>query len=95
LTIRAPIRRLLVLTLGWSLVLLGIAGLVLPFLQGLLMILIGLIILSSEYHWARRLLAKLEARFPKISSAARRAIANANQWLRRRSFWRKKGSSQG
>lgn len=63
---RARIRRLLVLTLGWSLVLLVIAGLVLPFLQGLMLILLGLIILSSEYQWARRLLAKLEARFPKI-----------------------------
>jgi len=87
---QARIRRLLILTLGWSLVLLGIAGLVLPFLQGLLLILLGLIVLSSEYQWARRLLKKLEARFPKVSSAARAAIANANQWLKRHSFRRDK-----
>ena len=79
---RARIRRLLVLTLGWSLVLLGIAGLVLPFLQGLLLILLGLIILSSEYQWATGLLEKLEARFPRIGTAARAGIANANQWLK-------------
>ena len=80
---RAPIRRFLILTLGWSLVLLGIAGLVLPFLQGLLLILLGLIVLSSEYQWAKRLLEKLEARFPKVGTAARTSIANANQWLKR------------
>ena len=79
----ARIKRWLVLILGWSLVILGVAGLVLPFLQGLLLILLGLIVLSSEYHWARLLLAKLEARFPKISAAARAAVAQANQRLRR------------
>jgi len=71
---------------GLELRIAGIAGLVLPFLQGLLLIMLGLIILSSEYDWARRLLAKLEARFPKIGSAAHMSIANVNRWRKRHSF---------
>src|SRR2546427_10937372 len=42
-------KRVLVLIIGWSFILLGIVGLFLPILQGVLFILIGLIILSSEY----------------------------------------------
>jgi uncharacterized protein len=76
-------KRLLVLIVGWSFILLGIAGLVLPFLQGVLFILIGLLILSTEYHWARRLLAKLRERFPKIGRLADAAAARAAQWLKR------------
>ncbi len=40
--------RVVVLIAGWTFILLGIAGLFLPFLQGLLFILVGIIILSSQ-----------------------------------------------
>ena len=46
-------------------------------------ILIGLIILSSEYIWAHHLLTKLRARFPKISRTADGAALKAGGWLRR------------
>jgi uncharacterized protein len=77
------VKRVLVLVAGWSFILLGIAGLLLPFLQGLLFILVGLIILSSQYAWARLLLRKLRQRFPRIGGAADAATAKAATCLQR------------
>ncbi len=50
-----PFKKLLVGVLGVALILVGIAGLVLPFLPGWLLIIAGLALLSTEYVWARRL----------------------------------------
>lgn len=41
---------------GFALLILGVIGLFLPFLQGIAMIVAGLLLLAAEYHWARRLL---------------------------------------
>ena len=41
---------------GFALLVLGVIGLFLPFLQGIAFIVLGLLLLSREYHWARRLL---------------------------------------
>ena len=49
---------------GWSLIGLGIAGLALPFVPGIVLILLGLVILSSQYVWAQRVLAWLRRKFP-------------------------------
>ncbi len=76
-------KRILILVVGWGFILLGIVGLVLPFLQGVLFIFVGLIILSWEYGWARRLLDKLRTRFPKLGSVADRATARAAGWMKR------------
>jgi len=76
-------KRIIVFVVGWSFILLGIVGLVLPFLQGILFILIGLIILSTEYTWAGNLVQKLRDRFPKIGHLADQAADRANGWLRR------------
>ena len=51
---------------GVSLLLLGIAGLVLPGLQGILFILGGLAILSSHSTLARRALDALKARLRRV-----------------------------
>lgn len=77
----ARIKRVLVLIVGWCFILLGIVGLFLPILQGVLFLLIGLIILSSEYVWAHHLLTKLRQRFPKLSRTADEAMAKAARWL--------------
>ena len=53
--------RILRLTAGWSLIVVGVIGLFLPILQGFLFIFSGLAILSTESPWARRLLDKLKA----------------------------------
>jgi uncharacterized protein len=77
------IKKALVLVVGWAFILLGIAGLFLPVLQGILFLMIGLVILSTEYVWAHHLLAKIRARFPKLAETADRAKQNATYWLRR------------
>ena len=76
-------KRLLVLVAGWAFIALGILGLFLPILQGVLFLLIGLAILSSEYVWAHHLLAKLRSRFPRMSRTADQASEKAAAWLRR------------
>ncbi|MFD1427668.1 PGPGW domain-containing protein [Kroppenstedtia sanguinis] len=60
------IKRLAGQIIGWFFIVLGILGLVLPFLQGILFILIGLMILSKTSPWAHRLVVKLETRYPRI-----------------------------
>jgi uncharacterized membrane protein YbaN (DUF454 family) len=76
-------KRILVLVMGWGFILLGIVGLVLPVLQGVLFLVIGLLILSSEYVWAHHLLARLRQYFPKIGRVADAAAAKAARWLER------------
>jgi len=77
------LKRVLVLMVGWSFVLLGIAGLFLPILQGVLFILIGLFILSSEYIWAHRLLERLRVRYPRLAALAHQAKEKAERWMRK------------
>lgn len=77
------VKRVLLVVAGWSFLLLGIVGLFLPLMQGILFIVIGLLILSSEYVWAHRLLAKARTRFPKIVGAAEKARERTACWLRR------------
>jgi uncharacterized membrane protein YbaN (DUF454 family) len=81
--VKSLTKRILVLVAGWGFILLGIVGLFLPVLQGGLFLLVGLIILSSEYAWAHRLLARLRGRFPKINRTADQATDRAAAWLRR------------
>jgi hypothetical protein len=47
------LRKTLLTVLGWVLVVLGLAALVLPG-PGLLLLLAGLVVLSQEYEWAER-----------------------------------------
>lgn len=82
------VKRVLILIVGWGFLLLGIVGLFLPILQGVLFILIGLIILSSEYVWAHHLLTKLRDRFPKIGKVADQASEKAKAWMQRLSSQR-------
>lgn len=53
---------------GCIFVLLGLAGLFLPFLQGVLFLLVGLVLLSRELHWARRAMHRIRARFPRLAA---------------------------
>jgi len=76
-------KKLLVLLLGWAFIALGVVGLFLPVLQGVLFLLIGLFILSSEYVWAHRLLQKLKTRFPALVARCEEASRKAHDWLTR------------
>lgn len=77
----STVKRFAILSLGWGFILLGIAGLFLPVLQGILFLLIGLLILSTEYVWAHRLLQRLRSRFPGVASKLDDAKSAANRWL--------------
>ena len=79
----AHLKRVLVLFVGWGFILLGIVGLFLPVLQGVLFLLVGLIILSSEYVWAHHLITRLRQRFPKLGKIADQAAVKATSWLQR------------
>jgi hypothetical protein len=81
-SVKTYLKRALLLTVGWGFVLLGIIGLFLPVLQGVLFLLVGLTILSTQYAWAHRWMTKLRLRFPKISDAADRTVARATRWWR-------------
>ena len=50
-----PFRKILIGIVGSTVVLIGLVGLVLPFLPGWLLIIAGLALLSTEYVWAKRL----------------------------------------
>jgi len=59
---------------GWSFIVLGVTGLFLPVLPGLVFLLVGLTILSTQHRWARRLMIRLRRRFPKASRELRRFL---------------------
>ena len=60
-----PFTRLLLMVLGWLLILLGLAGLVLPGLQGVLTLLAGAALLSLVSRTALLLLRRVFARWPR------------------------------
>jgi uncharacterized membrane protein YbaN (DUF454 family) len=59
------VKRFALVAAGWVLVALGVVGLFLPVLPGIVLLLVGLWMLSSEYDWARRWSLKLRQRFPE------------------------------
>ncbi len=90
---RKTAKKWAVLGAGWAFMVLGVAGLFLPILQGILFLLIGLIILSSEYVWAHHLLEKIRRRFPRISQYSHAAAEKAHRWLDRIHSRRKQSSA--
>lgn len=55
---------------GWPLLLLGVVGLALPFLQGILFIVAALTILAPEVPALRRLVRALRRRYPAVFEKA-------------------------
>ena len=74
--VRGNKMKLPVLVLGWILMVAGALGLLLPILPGIPLLIAGLVILSREYDWARRLLARGRKVLPIVSARIRRI------WLR-------------
>lgn len=64
----ARFKRAIWLLAGWSLLAAGCVALFLPF-PGAALIVLGLLVLSSEYVWAHNLIGRLRGRFPKTVSA--------------------------
>ncbi|MCI0430340.1 MAG: hypothetical protein L0210_07350 [Rhodospirillales bacterium] len=70
------LRRVLILGAGWLLVVLGVVGLFLPFLQGVLFLMVGFYLLSRESARARLLRRRLRARYPGLVGR----IDHAKDW---------------
>jgi uncharacterized protein len=60
---------------------LGVIGLFLPVLQGVLFLLIGLFILSTEHVWAHRLLLKIRNRFPAVALQLEQVASRGSKWV--------------
>lgn len=74
-------KKIVTLVLGWGFIVAGVVGLFLPVLQGVLFLLIGLVILSSEYVWAHRVLEKVRNRFPSAALRCEEASRKAHIWI--------------
>jgi len=78
--------RLTLFALGWLLVLIGIAGLVLPGIQGVLTLLIGVAVLSLVSELAYELLRKALRRWPaawkRIESFRQKAYRKLHRFHR-------------
>ncbi len=81
-------KRIIRLTVGWTFIVLGVAGLVLPFLQGILFIAIGLALIAPESEWAQDKLDWLRDRFPQMASGFDRAQERAESMMSRLRFSR-------
>lgn len=64
--------RLAVTLVGVALILVGVAGTVLPILPGPILVIAGLAVLATEYVWARRALEMARRRFNQARAAARK-----------------------
>lgn len=73
-------KTILLQALGYGFLVLGVIGLVLPVLQGILFISIGLIILAKTAPWAGRLLERFRKRHPEIGTLIDKAEAKVEEW---------------
>ena len=64
--VRRRIWRIVRIATGSTLLALGVVGLVLPILQGIALILMGLAVLATELPWARRWLRALRDRVRRL-----------------------------
>lgn len=76
---QARVKKIVLLLMGWGFIVLGVIGLFLPILQGLLFLIVGLLILSSEYVWAHKVLQEIRTRFPEFASRWE-ALIKAHRW---------------
>jgi uncharacterized protein YqgC (DUF456 family) len=50
---------------GWVCVGVGLLGLLLPIIPGIPLMIFGLVLLSTQYHWAHRAMVWMKGRFRK------------------------------
>jgi hypothetical protein len=67
---------------GWTLVILGVAGLILPVLPGIPLLIMGLVLLSADYRWARICLRRVKLWTRKLDRRRSR-LADANPIMKR------------
>lgn len=74
-------RRWLILAGGWGLVGLGLIGMILPVLQGALLLALGGAILANELPWVRLRLQTLHYRHPKGVTCFGSTVRYIRQWI--------------
>ena len=81
--------------MGWAMLVLGVLGLILPFLQGFLFLAFGVFLLRDQHVWAARrwawvagrwpqMVGKLEAMETGMAARARHVARRMGQFLRLR-----------
>ncbi len=65
---------------GWFFILLGIIGLFLPFLQGVLFLIIGAVILAPEVPFFQRVIKKMEEKHPCTFARAKLFLHRLYLW---------------
>ncbi len=53
------------LIVGWVCIALGLLGIILPIIPGIPLLIGGLVLLSTQYHWAHRSVLWMKAHFRK------------------------------
>ncbi|NKB48346.1 MAG: hypothetical protein GKS02_03165 [Alphaproteobacteria bacterium] len=76
-------QRWLTLAAGWLFILLGLVGLFLPFLQGILFLVVGVLLLARESEWVRRVLLRLRRRYPGLAAKFTAVSHKARQFIGR------------
>ena len=51
------------LILGWAGIGVGLLGIILPIIPGIPLLIGGLVLLSTQYHWAHRLMVWMKRKF--------------------------------
>ena len=69
---RSPVYRVAFAVAGFTVLLVGVAGLALPVLPGWALIAVGLFMLALEFAWAERLLQGTWDRLDRVRQRARR-----------------------
>jgi uncharacterized protein len=68
---------------GFSLLFLGLLGTVLPILQGVLFLALGLFVLRHQYAWAHHGMEWLRSRWPRQVDGVEATEAKLIAWFRR------------
>lgn len=74
-------------SLGYGFLVLGVIGIFLPILQGSICLVIGLAILSRHAPWAERLMHRLKERYPKLGHMIDAAEERADDYWQRVTAW--------
>ena len=87
-------RRVVVIVVGFTVLLFGLALIVLPG-PAVLVIPIGLAILATEFVWARQLLRRMKAEAERLRSVARRGAERLSHPIRGRQRPSQHNTSEG
>jgi hypothetical protein len=75
--------RMVVLSTGWLLIVVGVVGLFLPILQGGLSLALGFALLSLGSQWMHLRIRKLMGRWPRVWRRMERFRRRLHGWLHR------------